>query len=631
MGNGNLKAQCSITNFSATDATCGTGFNEDDSFFSVTFDVVDGSGTYILINPANNISYGTGVNEPTNGTVSFLGQASITGVTPGNTTQVMLIDAMNASSCTAGPITINVPICPPSDVTPPTSACADPIEVSSTNCGDGLTPNTVTAGLWASIPASGMLTIGIGLGANFATFPIDFNCLMDETDPIGELDISLASSAFVTGPDPCMIYLQNTYDIRDASENIAPELLTIVAAYAACDMEPPVVTCAEFTGSGNSCPNLHDPNTPNGIWISVPASGTFISAVGGGVVTGTIDLNGCVTDNMSALDEMEFTLMASFQENVVPGCSKDIINEYQIRDACGNISPNTFIFRGTIIFDGDPPVITCPANATVECGSSTDPAITGMATATSDCGSAIISFTDGPLLEACGGTGSFVRTWTATDGCGNSSGLGVCTQTITLTDNTPPEVTCDEFSMTFSTCPNFIFPNTPSGNWIPVPASGTFQSAVGGSFIQTVDLNGCVTDNCSTIGDLEWTLVSSFEENRVPGCSVDIINELGIRDGCENESMTTIIVRSTLQFDGPAPVITCPVNATINCEDSTAPATTGMATATSDCGNPEITFSDVSTQGQGCSANSYIITRTWSAMDGVEELLLVIKSLQFKI
>ena len=95
IGNGNLKAQCSITNFSATDATCGTGFNEDDSFFSVTFDVVDGSGTYILINPANNISYGTGVNEPTNGTVSFLGQASITGVTPGNTTQVMLIDAMN--------------------------------------------------------------------------------------------------------------------------------------------------------------------------------------------------------------------------------------------------------------------------------------------------------------------------------------------------------------------------------------------------------------------------------------------------------------------------------------------------------------------------------------------------------
>lgn len=186
--------------------------------------------------------------------------------------------------------------------------------------------------------------------------------------------------------------------------------------------------------------------------------------------------------------------------------------------------------------------------------------------------------------------------------------------TVAENDTEAPEVTCAEFTETFTTCTD-VFPNTPNGNWNPVPSGGTFLTAVGGSFIQTVDLNGCVTDNCSAVGDMEWTLISSYEENRVPGCSVNIFNEIGIRDASGNVSLTSIITRSTLQFDGPAPVISCPADAETVC-GATDPADTGMATATSGCGDPVITFVDGPETGSCGVTLETTFIRTWTATDG---------------
>ena len=61
--------------------------------------------------------------------------------------------------------------------------------------------------------------------------------------------------------------------------------------------------------------------------------------------------------------------------------------------------------------------------------------------------------------------------------------------------------------------------------------------------------------------------------------------------------------------------ITCPADVTVSCDESTAIADTGMATATNQCGTPVITSSDVSTQGAGCNAFNFMITRTWMATD----------------
>src|SRR5262249_14378300 len=70
--------------------------------------------------------------------------------------------------------------------------------------------------------------------------------------------------------------------------------------------------------------------------------------------------------------------------------------------------------------------------------------------------------------------------------------------------------------------------------------------------------------------------------------------------------------------DVTPPVVTCPANVTVNCQDSTAPANTGTANATDNCSPTTITFSDVSTQNPNpgvCGHNTYTITRTWTARD----------------
>ena len=88
--------------------------------------------------------------------------------------------------------------------------------------------------------------------------------------------------------------------------------------------------------------------------------------------------------------------------------------------------------------DTTAPVISCPVPATVECSGDWSPAATGSATATDNCGTATISHSDDTSgLTGCNGTGTFIRTWTAEDDCGNSSS---CLQTITVQDTTSPEI-----------------------------------------------------------------------------------------------------------------------------------------------------------------------------------------------
>ena len=79
---------------------------------------------------------------------------------------------------------------------------------------------------------------------------------------------------------------------------------------------------------------------------------------------------------------------------------------------------------GTFI-DTEKPVISCPGNVTVSCGSSTVPSATGSASATDNSGGTItIIYND----VISGNT--ITRTWKATDASGNFS---TCIQTITLT------------------------------------------------------------------------------------------------------------------------------------------------------------------------------------------------------
>lgn len=74
------------------------------------------------------------------------------------------------------------------------------------------------------------------------------------------------------------------------------------------------------------------------------------------------------------------------------------------------------------------------------------------------------------------------------------------------------------------------------------------------------------------------------------------------------------VSRLVTVVDTIPPVINCPADTTVECDESTDPANTGDATATDFCDpNPMITFSDAITPG-ACPAEK-TITRTWTTTD----------------
>jgi large repetitive protein len=78
-------------------------------------------------------------------------------------------------------------------------------------------------------------------------------------------------------------------------------------------------------------------------------------------------------------------------------------------------------------------------------------------------------------------------------------------------------------------------------------------------------------------------------------------------NNCPATCSTEVLVNDTLP-----PVITCPINKTVECTQPTTPAATGAATATDACARVTVTFTDAFAPGCG---NSGIISRTWTATD----------------
>src|SRR5204862_31168 len=107
------------------------------------------------------------------------------------------------------------------------------------------------------------------------------------------------------------------------------------------------------------------------------------------------------------------------------------------------------------VTDNTAPVFTSvPANASASCDAV--PAA-GTATASDNCSGATVVYNGETTASgSCSGNYTITRTWTATDGCGNSSSAS---QTITVTDNTAPVFTS--------------VPANASASCDAVPAAGT--------------------------------------------------------------------------------------------------------------------------------------------------------------
>ncbi len=114
------------------------------------------------------------------------------------------------------------------------------------------------------------------------------------------------------------------------------------------------------------------------------------------------------------------------------GSTGSTVVTFKVTDSCGNVSTTTATFT---IVDTTAPVFTTnlPKDITLECSALLPEA--AVLNATDLCGTAEVSFKEERINGNCENNYQLVRTWTATDACGNAV---VHVQTITIQDTTAP-------------------------------------------------------------------------------------------------------------------------------------------------------------------------------------------------
>ncbi|MGJ8593827.1 MAG: HYR-like domain-containing protein [Aquaticitalea sp.] len=247
-------------------------------------------------------------------------------------------------------------------------------------------------------------------------------------------------------------------------------------------------------------------------------------------------------------------------------CNWDVEYTYYIK--CGDYEDEFKLH----FFGGDrtaPVIDPLPEYTLIECPE--EPMFT-QATATDNCrGSVSLTYVDSTAPGNCEGEYSITRTWTATDGCGNSS---TASQTIEVEDNTAP-----------------VIDALPEYTKIECPAEPEFAQAT-------------ASDLCS-----EVTLI--YNDVTTPGSCIgaySVTRTWTATDACGNSSTASQTIEVE---DVTAPVIDAlPETSTIECPASPEFA---QATASDLCSEITLIYNDVTTPGE-CEGE-YSITRTWTATD----------------
>lgn len=337
-------------------------------------------------------------------------------------------------------------------------------------------------------------------------------------------------------------------------------------------------------------------------------------------------------------------VVISFNDEIIPGdcgLTYTLVRTFTITDACGESVSQNWTVQ---ITDHTPPTLfNVPADTFISCGDEI-PAAEVFATDQCD-GIATVSLTAETLDDECGYI--FVRTWTATDGCGNSVSAS---QYITVTDNTPPVFTeipggatyacsdmptevelpsaedaCSEVEVSYSdevlqdgcmqtitrtftatdACGNsvstsieiFVGDNTPPSFG---EAPGIIELACG----EAADFIPEITDECGDVF-LETNDIS------LEDCGGSFIREYIATDGCQNQSILTIQFNIT---DTDAPfLISGPEDIFLSCGNTQEPEWTEPVFADA-CSGIEVVYSGEALENFICEG-SYQLSRTWIAFD----------------
>jgi hypothetical protein len=274
----------------------------------------------------------------------------------------------------------------------------------------------------------------------------------------------------------------------------------------------------------------------------------------------------------SATDNCDDNPSLTFEDETTQGdCAQEysVTRTWTATDACGNSSQAS---QTITVEDNTAPEITGVGDdATIECPATpefSDPSATDLCDDNPS-----LNFEDETTQGDCAQEYSVTRTWTATDACGNSS---QASQTITVEDNTAPEITGvgDDATIECPATPEFSDPSAtdlcddnPSLNFEDETTQGDCAQEY------SVTRTWTATDACGNSSQASQTI--TVEDNTAPEIT-----------GVGNDA--TIECPATPEFSDPS--------ATDLCDD-----------------NPSLNFEDETTQGD--CAQEYSVTRTWTATD----------------
>ena len=343
---------------------------------------------------------------------------------------------------------------------------------------------------------------------------------------------------------------------------------------------------SDLCGNTSSCSQTISFQSDNtGPEITIPASDMMVECDGQG---NSDELDSWLSDNggSSADDECSNVTWTNNFSGLEFDCGQTgtTMVEFYATDECGNQSLTTAKF---IINDNISPTIECPVDVTISCEESKDPEVTGQPIVSDICSENLtVEYTDDLSgLTECGGTGSLIRTFIVTDECGNTSS---CMHVINIEDLIAPVIT--------------------------IPASDLTVECDGQGNMNELDAwlvnNGgaLAEDNCSNV---IWTNNFSGLDGQCGQSGMTTV-EFYAMDECGNQSQTSA---NFIIVDNEVPTISCPVDLTISCEESTDPAITGQPIATDQCSdNITIEYVDDLSGLTECGGTGTLI-RTFTAID----------------
>ena len=389
--------------------------------------------------------------------------------------------------------------------------------------------------------------------------------------------------------------------------------------------------------------------------INFPAGQAFVAANIDSAVTSTYDAFGSHTYGINQFGEAAVNLDALLpnfgtcfgiatvfvrtkSSTADDAVLKDFIEPYQIN----------------LCLDHTPPVLTPPADVTLDCTESPQPSSVGVATASDDCDQDVtVTYHDTLIPGGCAQNYTIERVWTATDHCGNST---QATQIIRMVDNTPPNIVSSPGPVTVqcdgdipAVNPNSIVANgecgkittthlgdVSDGQKCPEVITRTYRvSDECGNFVDvtqkitvhdttppvvedlvpiTVQCAGDVpapniaavkaSDNCGTP-----TVKHISDVSNGLTCPEVITRTYRVTDACGN---TTDKTQTITIDDTTAPIVGLLYPVTVQCKGDIPAPDIALVTASDNCSSPVVAFlSDVS-DGKSCPET---ITRTYRVTD----------------